>query len=209
MRNVRRTLGSRTMGNAPAVGSHRAGMHQAAEHEFRRHQMAEPADPVEETAENALDMPAALEAEIPPVEEDDDEITADIAEGEAGPAPEAEILEEVADPQAEINEEETEPDPTVTEDLSSRRKMAVDWSAERIPVLDPVFGGGSAPETELVYSSQDGTVKEIQEPLPMMTEMYGVQPYMPGSEDPSANVADYEEPAPEPEPEPDPETPAE
>ena len=213
MRNVRRTLGARTMGSAPAVGSHRAGMHQAAEHEYQRSRMAEAAEPVEETAEDALDMPAAVEEEIPPVEEDDDQIVADIAEGEAAAAPEEEILEEVADPESAQNEEEAEVPAEISEETlgtrgkgpGARDRMAVDWSGERVPVLDYSVTGSSDPETELVYSSGDGSVKEIQEPLPMMQALYGVQPYMPGVEDPSANVADHEEPEPAPEPDPEPE----
>ncbi len=193
MRNVRRTLGARTMGSAPAVGTHRAGMHQAAEHEYQRSRMAEAAEPVEETAEDALDMPAAVEEEIPPVEEEDDEIVADIAEGDAGAAAEPEILEEIADPESAQNEELED-----TEEVT----LSVDYSGERIPEMNYSVTGSSDPETPLVYSSGDGAVKEIQEPLPMMQALYGVEPYMPGVEDPSANVAEAPEPEPEPEPEP-------
>lgn len=205
MRNVAKAVSKRsTMRNAPAVGSQRAGMHQKSEHEFQHSRMADN-EHHPETAEDALDMPAAVEAEIPPVEEEDDEITADIAEGEAEIAPEAEILEETADPEASVEEEEAK-----TEELA---QFAVDYSAERIPVLDPVTGGnGTDGSAELVYSSGDGSLKEIQEPLPGM-ERLGVMPYMPGVENPSANVADYEapepEPEPEPEPDPEPEIPAE
>ena len=161
------------MASGASVGSVRAGMHQKSEHEFQRSRMAEAADPVPETAEDALDMPAALEAEIPPVEEEDDEITADIAEGEAAVETDEEILEDVAEPQAEIIEEETDP-----EEVS----LAVDYSAERIPVLDPVLGGGSDPDTPLAYDRGDGSLKEIQEPLPGMEKM-GVEPYIPGADE--------------------------
>ena len=164
------------MANGAAFGSHRAGMHQAAEHEYQRGRMAEAVPPEPETVEDALDMPAAVEAEIPPVEEDDDQIVEEIAEGEAGVEAETGILEEVADPQAEIEEETAGEQP---EEVT----LAVDYSAERIPVLDPVMNAGvSAPDTPLEYSSQDGSVKEIQEPLPGMGEMYGVEPYIPGSD---------------------------
>ena len=172
------------MANGAAFGSHRAGMHQAAEHEYQRGRMAEAVPPEPETVEDALDMPAAVEAEIPPVEEDDDQIVEEIAEGEAGVEAETGILEEIANPQAEIEEETAE----INEELGARTedrgaRMAVDYSAERIPVLDPVMNAGaSAPDTPLEYSSQDGSVKEIQEPLPGMGEMYGVEPYIPGSD---------------------------
>lgn len=189
MRNVALTDGPRsTMHSTPSVGSQRAGMHQKAEHEFQRSRMADN-EHHDETPEDALDMPAALEAEIPPVEEDDDEIIADIAEGEAEITPSEEILEDVADPEASLEEEETR-----EEELA---QFSVDYSGERIPVLAPITGGScSDGSAELVYSSGDGSLKEIQEPLPGM-ERLGVTPYIPGEENPSANVADYEEPEPE------------
>ena len=105
MRGIIRGNRRQMAANGPAVGSHRAGMHQAAEHEFQRSRMAEAVPPEPETVEDALDMPAAVEAEIPPVEEDDNEIVEEIAEGEAGLEADEEILEEVAEPQAEIEEE--------------------------------------------------------------------------------------------------------
>ena len=172
------------MANGAAFGSHRAGMHQAAEHEYQRGRMAEAVPPEPETVEDALDMPAAVEAEIPPVEEDDDQIVEEIAEGEAEISAEEEIVDDISEPQAEIEEETAE----INEELGARTedrgaRMAVDYSAERIPVLDPVMNAGaSAPDTPLEYSSQDGSVKEIQEPLPGMGEMYGVEPYIPGSD---------------------------
>ena len=183
MRGIIRGNRQQMAANGPAVGTHRAGMHQAAEHEFQRSRMAEAVPPEPETVEDGLDMPAAVEAEIPPVEEEDDEIVEEIAEGEAGIEAETEILEEVADPQAEIEEETAE----INEDLGMRNEecsdvradLAVDYSDERIPELSYEVTGSVDPDTPLEYSSQDGTVKEIQEPLPGMAEMYGVQPYMP------------------------------
>lgn len=197
MRNIRRNGAKRaTMGGGPAlVGTRRAGMHQASEHEYRRAVMASD-EHHPETPEDALDMPGALEAEIPPVEEDDDEIVEEIAEGEADVSGEAEILEEIADPEAAENEElEGEP---------AAAAMSVDWSAERIPVIDPVTGGTGVPaETPLEYTSGDGSLKEIQEPLPGLGEKYGIAPKVDGVENPSANVAAAPEEA-EPEPEPEP-----
>ena len=184
MRGIIRGNRQQMAANGPAVGTHRAGMHQAAEHEFQRSRMAEAVPPEPETVEDALDMPAAVEAEIPPVEEDDDQIVEEIAEGEAEISAEEEIVDDISEPQAEIEEETAE----INEELGARTedrgaRMAVDYSAERIPVLDPVMNAGvSAPDTPLEYSSQDGSVKEIQEPLPGMGEMYGVEPYIPGSD---------------------------
>ena len=216
---ARRLSGHRAAlgGSAPLVGTRRAGMHQAGEHEYQRAVMAS-AEHYPESPEDAVDMPGAVEAEIPPVEEEDDEIVEEIAEGEKDISGETEILEEIADPEASENEElEGEP---ASESLGSRGKpdcyqrahMTVDWTSERIPVLDPIVGGIGVPaDTPLEYSQGDGSLKEIQEPLPGMGEKYGVAPVVDGVVDPSANVAAYEEPEPEPEPEPDPEpeTPAE
>ena len=197
MRNVTRKWGAKrqTLNGRPAVGSQRAGMHQAAEHEYRRAIMQDSA-PVEETAEEALDVPAEIEAEIPPVEEEDDEIVEEIAEGETAVAAEPEIVEEIADPEMAVNEEEEN-----TEDVVEQ--FSVDWSGERIPVIDPVTGGtGVSADTPLEYSSGDGSLKEIQEPLPGLGEKLGIPPLFNGIPDPSANVAAAPEPEPEPDPEP-------
>ena len=188
MRNIRKTNAKRTTmgGGAALVGTRRAGMHQAAEHEYQRSRMAED-EHHPETPEDALDMPGAVEAEIPPVEEDDDEIVEEIAEGDAGIAAEEEILEEVADPEASENEEEAAPE-------TEEETLAVDYSSERIPEMMPPVSGGVAPETELIYSPGDGAPKEIQEPLPGMGEKLGIPPIINGIIDPSANVAAAPEP---------------
>ena len=196
MRNVARTVGKRSaLGGAPAVGSVRAGMHQRAEHEYQRSRMADN-EHHEETAEDALDMPAAVEAEIPPVEEEDDEVAADVAAGEAEIAPEEEILEDVADPEAsEEEEDESGQLPVAGSQLAngdasrhSDGRAQLAYGEEAIPVLDPVTGGnGTDGSAELVYDPGDGSVKEIQEPLPGM-ERLGVLPFIPSIQNPSANV---------------------
>ena len=62
------------------------------------------------------------------------------------------------------------------------------YGEEALPVLDPVTGGnGTDGSAELVYDPGDGSVKEIQEPLPGM-ERLGVLPFIPSIENPSANV---------------------
>lgn len=212
MRNVARSVGKRSaLGGAPAVGSVRAGMHQQAEHEYQRSRMADN-EHHEETPEDALDMPAAVEAEIPPVEEEDDEVAADVADGEAEIAPEEEILEDVADPESSEEEEDSGQPAAGSGQLNcdasrhfgdSRAQLA--YGEEALPVLDPVTGGnGTDGSAELVYDPGDGSLKEIQEPLPGM-ERLGVLPFIPGMQDPSANVpASDPEPTPEPTPEPEP-----
>lgn len=169
------------------TGAVRAGMHQKAEHEYRRRQMAEALPPEEESVEAGLEMPASVEAEIPPAEEEDDEIVEEIATEEAAVSGDEEILEEIAAPQAEIEEETAAVDELETEQLS------VDYSTEKIPVFDPIISGSVDPSTPLEYSSQGGEVKEIQEPLPGMERM-GVEPYIPGEENPSGNVPAADDP---------------
>ena len=145
MRGVQRMTGTRAgMSGAISTGTVRAGMHQKAEHEYKRSRMADGV-PEPETMENALDMPESLEDEIPPDETEDEE-TADVAEGEAVIVPDAEILDEVAEEQTEAqNVEEI-----------AEAKMAVDYSQERIPDIEPVVVTGSvSPETPLVYSPGD------------------------------------------------------
>lgn len=190
MRNVMRKYGPKraSLSGAPAVGTKRAGMHQAAEHAYRHVTMAD-GGPEPETAEEALEMPADLESEIPP-EEINDEQAEMVAEETAVIAPETEILDEVADPEASELEEEAESDEV--------SQMSVDYSGERIPeMMAPV----STPDdafTELIYSPGDGSLKEIQEPLPGLGERFGIAPKVDGVENPSANVAAWDEPAPEP-----------
>lgn len=187
MRGMQRKNGNRgQMASGTVIGTHRAGMHQKAEHEYQRGRMAEALPPEEETVEEGLEMPASVEEEIPPMEEEDDQIVEEIAEGDTEISAETEILEEISDPQAEIEEETAE----INEELGmrnekcsgSRADLAVDYSAERIPVLGPILSGGVDPSTPLEYTSQDGTVKEIQEPLPGMAEAYGVAPYVPNAD---------------------------
>ena len=173
MRGIVRAGNRHQMASAgPVMGAQRAGMHQAAEHAYRRQQMAEALPPEEETVEEGLEMPAELEAEIPPAEEEDDEIVEEIAEGEPEIAADEGIVEEIADPQAEIEEELPE-----EEELT----LSVDYSAERIPEMEYSVSGSVDPDTPLEYTSQDGSLKEIQEPLPEMAEKYGVEPYMPNA----------------------------
>lgn len=205
MRNVTHSMGRRaSLGGAPAVGFVRAGMHQQAEHEYQRSRMADDAHH-EESAEDALDLQETLEGEIPPAEEEDGEEAAAIAEGEAAVTVDKEILEEIADPEAAAEEEtagcgQGTMDSGVASDaeeltLSGRQgadgpraQLEVDYSAERIPVLAPVTGGSGADgSAELVYDPGDGSLKEIQEPLPGM-EHPGVLPFMPEVKNPSANV---------------------
>lgn len=190
MRNAQRKWGAKrkTLNGVPSVGPRRAGMHQAAEHEYQRSRMANGV-PEPETPEEALEMPAEIESEIPP-EEEDDEAAEMVAEGEISVKPETEILEEISDPESSINEEKESA--VISDNLSVHRAgMAAELTP---PVPDPV-----SEDTPLVYDPGDGSLKEIQEPLPGMGEKYGILPYGPGMEDPSANVAAAIEPEPEPE----------
>lgn len=191
MRSIQRRSERQTLAGTPTVGTRRAGMHQAAEHAFRRVAMADGAA-FEETPEEALDIPGDLESEIPPEDVNDEEAEV-VAEGEAVVAPEAEILDDVADPEASQNEEETD-EPEQLEQLS------VDYSGERIPEMMPPVPSGVSADTPVIYDPGDGSLKEIQEPLPGIGEKLGIPPLINGVLDPSANVAAYEEPEPEPDP---------
>ena len=187
MRGIVRAGNRHQMAAGPVMGAQRAGMHQAAEHAYRRQQMAEALPPEEETVEEGLEMPAELEAEIPPAEEEDDQIVEEIAEGEAEISADEEIEDDISEPQAEIEEETEESSVLSTQypegsgDAARRADLAVDYSAERIPVLDYQVTGSVDPDTPLEYTSQDGSLKELREPLPGMAEKYGVEPYIPNA----------------------------
>ena len=140
-----------------AGGPVRAGMHQKAEHEYRRAGMA--GGPRPGTAEDAPDLSGGPGVEIPPEEDPETEET---AEGTAEIVPDEEILEDIAEDRTE------EPE-------TGKVTLAVDYSGERIPDIQPLTVTGSAdPRTELVYSQGDGSLKEIQEPLPGMGGKNGV-----------------------------------
>ena len=190
MRNVRRAVSSQQSAgrNQQSAGSKqqtagmvRAGMHQKAEHEYRRAAMASDAAPEPETVEDALDMPGDLEAEIPPEEEQSAvsgqqaDVNEEIAEDAAEIVPDEEILDDVADPMPEEPEEQAADSGQQAEEAAETVTLAVDYSGERIPDIEPLAVTGSvSPETELTYSPGDNGVKEIQEPLPGMGEKFGV-----------------------------------
>lgn len=184
MRSIRKVTGNRaSMSGNVAVGSHRAGMHQKSEHEWQRVQMTEAEQvvtpPEEEDVEDALEVPAEVEAETPPEEEPAAE---EVAGADAAVAADPEILEEVADPDAAAKEEETG---DLLPEASEEEQLSVDYSGERVNAYYPVTGGVDADPRELVYDPGDGTPKEIEMPAVLQE---AIQPAFPEIEDPSANV---------------------
>ena len=166
MRNQSRTgvtRGKNVFGKSGAV---RCGMHQKNEFEYRRAaMMAEISEPEEETAEEALDIPETLEEMIPP-ETDETVKPVEIAADE-------QVLEEV-----EIAEENEEPEQAV---------FSVDYSGERIPVLQPQTGGVDCEPVQLIYDRGDGSVRPIPDPLGILS-MEGIEPFFAEIENPSRNV---------------------
>lgn len=159
------------MGGAAGFGSARAGMHQKSENEYRMAVMM--MDLQSEPVDEALEIPEILGDMIPPEEEkvpEMAEITAD-----------DEILEIIADPGASEESEDSE------KQLPVIGQMSVDYSDERIPVLEPVTGGEDTGPVGLVYDSGDGTVRMIPDPLGVLKPV-SIPPVFPVIEDPSANV---------------------
>ena len=178
MRSVIRVGGNRAvMSGNVSLGTQRAGMHQRSEHAWQHARMSDAEQtvipPEEVPVEEALDLPAELEAEIPP---EDEEIASETASEDGVLAADGELLEEISDPDMAANEEEE----GVTEE-----QFAVDCSGERVPVLDPVTGGVDADPRELTYDPGDGEPKLIQ--LPSVFQM-AVEPSFAEIENPSANV---------------------
>ncbi len=172
MRSMRRNnAGMGSAGSLPALGSVRAGMHCSAEHAYRRSRMAEaaerdPEDPAEEIAEGTV----SVEADAELLEE---------VSGSEGPA---------EDPEGEEDRDE-DPETRDEDHPAAGERLAADYSGERIPVLDPVTGGdGLDEDADLIYASGDAVVKAVRYPVPGSGEREGVMPYIPESEDPSANV---------------------
>ena len=145
----------------------RVGMHQKNEHEYscmKAAAFSAESDP--EKAADALDIPETLEMMIP-------------EETEKHPAA-AEISadDEVFDA---VQDEETEDEPV-------EALYSVDYSGERIPVLDPVRGGTACEPHELIYDQGNGKVCPIPDPLGILTDA-SIAPFFPEIRDPSANVA--------------------
>ena len=166
MRNQARTGRARTMQVNRKFGVVRCGMHQKNEFEYRRAAvMAESIELEEQVAEEALDIPETLEEMIPPEGEETVE-PVEIAADE-------QVLEEIV----------TEEDESETEQVV----LSVDYSGERIPVLQPQTGGMDCEPVQLIYDRGDGRVCPIPDPLGILSSD-GLEPFFPEIENPSANV---------------------
>ena len=145
----------------------RAGMHQRNEHAYHASGMVRlSAEPEMETAEDALDIPEMLEMMIP-----------------EGAKESMEAVEISADEEVFEAVDEDGSETEYAETLNS-----VDYSRERIPVLDPVCGGVACEPHELIYDQGDGKVCPIPDPLGVLTED-GLHPFFPEVRNPSSNVA--------------------
>ena len=130
MRGVRRG-NSTGMQTSPAFGISR----------FRRTSFTE----VEPAAPAVIELPRELEAEIPPLEDTDDPIIAEIAGGEV------EIMVDGESPEAVIPNQESE----------VRDSEVVESS----DIWNPVTGGVDCEPRIVIYDPGDGILRAIPDPL--------------------------------------------
>ena len=120
------------MQSGPAFGTDRSA---------RRGMMPE----IEPTAPDVIDLPREIEAEIPPLEDEDDPVIAAIAEGEAEIEAEGVIIDEdLQDPEIPVSE-------------SGPAENTFEW--------DPVTGGVDCGPRIVVYDPGDGIPRAIPDPL--------------------------------------------
>ena len=132
MRGIRRGNSIR-MQSGPALGTDRSA---------RRGVMTE----IEPAAPDVIGLPREIEAEIPPLEDEDDSIVAAIAEGEAEIEAEGEIIDE------DLQDPEIDP---VTD--SGPAENTFEW--------DPLTGGVDCKPRIVVYDPGDGIPRAIPDPL--------------------------------------------
>ena len=169
MRGILRGLGKRsTMTTVVSVGTVRAEMHQKSENDFRQGAMMNDGT----ISVTSSEVPAELEAMIP---DEDDQAVVEIAEEETVITADPDVLELISE------------DHIAEENDSVEEQMSVDWSDERIPVLDPVTGGVNCGPRGLIYDSGDGEVRMIPDPLGILSDN-DISPFFPEMKNPSANV---------------------
>ena len=100
---------------------------------------------VEPAAPDVIDLPREIEAEIPPLEDEDDPIVAAIAEGKAEIEAEGEIIDEDLQ------------DPEITVPSSGPAENLFEW--------DPVTGGVNCEPRIVIYDPGDGIPRAIPDPL--------------------------------------------
>ena len=182
MRNQSRVGNSRVhMSGKPVIGQTRSGMHQKNEFEYRRAaELAENVKPVEEEVEDVLEIPEEMEEMIP--EEKEEAVEPALISADEKVLEEAENVHQVSENEDEDSEqngdEKKNPEQAV---------VSVDYSRERIPVLQPLTGGVDCEPVQLVYDSGDGEVRMIPDPLGVLS-MEGIEPFFPEVKNPSANV---------------------
>ena len=182
MRNQSRVGNSRLyMSSKPVIGQTRCGMHQKNEFEYRRAaELAEDTEPIPEEVEDVLEIPEEMEEMIP--EEKEKPLKPALISADAKVLAEAVNVHQVSDTDDEDQEqngdEEKNPENAV---------LSVDYSRERIPVLQPLTGGEDCEPVQLVYDSGDGEVRMIPDPLGILS-MEEIEPFFPEVKNPSANV---------------------
>lgn len=132
MRGIRRGNSIR-MQSGPALGTDRSA---------RRGVMTE----IEPAAPDVIGLPREIEAEIPPLEDEDDPVIAAIAEGEAEIEAEGKIIDE------DLQDPEIDPVPE-----SGPAENTFEW--------DPVTGGVDCEPRIVVYDPGDGIPRAIPDPL--------------------------------------------
>ena len=130
-------------------GQVRAGMHRGAVQAYRRGLQAEKAG---ETPA-VVTLPPQIEAEIPPVEESDDVVVAEIADGSIR-------VETVGEAVAAEN------DPEPVPAAESAQLM------DGMPLLEPVTGGVNCEPCVIVYDPGDGVPRAIPDPLGILGEVH-------------------------------------
>ena len=182
MRNQSRVGNSQVhMSGKPAVGQTRNGMHQKNEFEYRRAaKLAEDTKPVAEEVEDVLEIPEEMEEMIP--EEKEETVEPAVISADEKVLEEAVSAHQIPDKEDEDSEqngdEKKNPEQVV---------LSVDYSRERIPVLQPLTGGEDCEPVPLVYDSGDGEVRMIPDPLGILS-MEEIEPFFPEVKNPSANV---------------------
>lgn len=164
IQNTQKNTGQRISLNGQAThGSVRTGMYQGNSLKHIKHAAVFQSEPVRIAVDDALNIPEMLEEMIP---------------SESGEVPES----------VEISADETVTNMLETkEPETEEEKLTVDYSGERIPVLEPVCGGIGCSPHELVYDRGDGRICRIPDPLGVLTEE-GLYPFFPEVKNPSANV---------------------
>lgn len=150
MRNLRKQQGQgQPSAERTGTASVRAGMHRGSGQGNRGLLQADE----DREAAAVVTLPAEIEAEIPPIEESDDAVVAEIAEGS-------------------IRVETIPAEGGSDEDAVTVSIETADDPADGIPVLEPVTGGVNCEPCVVVYDPGDGIPRAIPDPLGILGEIH-------------------------------------